>query len=217
MGNEHKVKSDIPENIIRLLIQFKTSTFTEMKNMLNVSNPVLSYHLKTLTDEKLIVFQKEGRKKHYKISKNILKKFDSRLTLISENHNMSFGMFLDVYEKDTEIMFTVISDMLSSMFLYTIIKGMQTGDNWFKGFDPKQMAEETLVAFAKIVLGEEHIKFPEIVKYARHDMNEFFKQINKIPDIEKKNKIDLLYKKLKERYPERVDYLELEAPEQIET
>ena len=48
-------------------------------------------------------------------------------------------------------------------------------------------------------------------------MNEFFKQINKIQDIEKKNKIDLLYKKLKERYSERVDYLDLEAPEQLET
>ena len=107
--------------------------------------------------------------------------------------------------------------MLSSMFLYTIIKGMQTGDNWYKGFDPKQMAEETLVAFTRIVLGEEHVKFHELVKYARHDMNEFFKQINKIQDIEKKNKIDLLYSKLKEKYPERIDYLELEAPEQLDT
>lgn len=217
MGKEHKVKSDIPENIVRLLIQFKTSTFTEMKKILDVSNPVLSYHLKTLTDEKLIEFQKEGRKKHYRISKNILKKFDSRLTLISENHNMLFEMYLDADRKDTEIMFTVISNMLSSMFLYTIIKGMQTGDNWFKGFNPKEMAEETLVAFARIVLGEEHVKFPEMVKYARHDMNEFFKQINKLPGIEKKSKIDLLFNKLKERYPNEVEYLELEAPEQLET
>lgn len=217
MGKEHKVKSGIPEKIIRLLIQFETFTFTEIKNLLNVSNPVLSYHLKSLIDEKLIVFEKEGRKKHYRISKNILKKFDNRLTLISQNHNMLFEMFLNNDSEDIEIKFSIISDMLSSMFLYTIIKGMQTGDNWYKGFDPKTMAEETLVEFTNIVLGKEHVKFPELVKYARHDMNEFFKQINKISDAEKKNKIDLLYNKLKKRYPERISYLESEAPEQLET
>lgn len=209
-------KSIVQDEIIKLLKRQGSLRFTEIREYLDISKPVLSYHLGILKNEKSIQFTESGREKHYKLSPNISKKFERKMAIVSGNFNASFEADLDEFHSNLENGFEFIAEELSAIFLYTMIKGMKTGKNWIKAFDSKELAQMVLLYFnSKIFDDEKKIKKLKQILLQK-GFEDYFKEINKISNKLEKETINEIFEMLNEKYSGDVKFLEEEAPEKLD-
>ncbi len=127
-------RSYVQRDIIRSLSSEKELTFTNLQKILGVSRKTLSFHISELKKENSIEFEKRGREKYYRISDSISKLFDRQSVIFTNNyldHLVENPKIKDKHQR----MFDSIDRKLTSYFSFTIIKSIQTGQNWLESFD----------------------------------------------------------------------------------
>ena len=232
-----KIKSDIPNRIIALLNQKPNLRFKEFKYILNVSSPSLSIHLKELVKENIIIFEKKGREKFYTLNKKQKKDSDLMIQIFSGNHVnqieklLKFGSYnkksyyeneyyiddegdderegylIDDDEESPADYYKKLVNMIGVYFLFTLFKGLETGNNWFKGFDKNNIAFWILDGLGKNLF--EHFENSDLPNHLMNrDFDKFFRDVNLYIDKDGKEKIKTYFENIKYMY--EYDYNALE-------
>ncbi|MEM4379766.1 MAG: helix-turn-helix domain-containing protein [Thermoplasmatales archaeon] len=204
-----KPESDIQTEIIKLLKKNKEARFTEIKNTLNVSKPTLSYHLYILLNEKAIEFERKGREKIYKLSDIKPKKFKRQVERLSINY--TDHLFLSnpsVTPKTPTKIIDEISNNVSAFFLFMILKSIQTGKNWSKAFDTKEMVWVSTDLLSYTLFGK-NVDHNVLENYAVEGEDKFFKKVYQLSkDLKNEPLINSLMKYLQEKFPVEFKILE---------
>lgn len=200
-------KSDIQNNIVKLLQKNKEAGFTEIKNTLNVSKPTLSHHLNILLDEKTIEFEKIGREKHYKLSGKI-SDVDSQTAILA----MMFEEFLwdlDPKEYDFDDLLYKISDNVSAFFLYVILKSIKTGKNLFDAFESDEILRASTDFLTLRLFGKDVNVEKLRIHLGKREIDEYVTKIHQLSKSRKNNPlIDELFERLEEKHPQMIETLE---------
>lgn len=201
-------KSKVPSEIIKLLQKRNIMRFTELKDALRISKPVLSHHLTILHDEKIIEFEKKGREKHYRLSKRLPNTFERQVGLFSIDYtNHLFLSNPSVEPKTPEKIIDEISNNVSAFFLFTLLKSIQTGKNWFKAFDTKEMlwVSEDLLSYT---LFGKNVDPEDLQYYVSEGEGIFFNKAQQLSKNEKNEPlIDDLIECLEEKFPTEFEIL----------
>lgn len=205
-------KSDIPNEIIKLLGN-KEMRFTELKNMLDISKPSLSKNLEILMNDETIDCVKKGREMYYKIIDKPSKTLERKIPKFSFSYwtNSLLQLFYYPNRNSVTEAFQEIGDMLNSLFLFCLLKSIETGENWFDAFDSKGSAKSTLNILLFALLKGTTITPSMITPYLeKSNLDEFFKEANKNLVKDKKIQANLkeMFEVLKKKYPQEVEALE---------
>jgi len=139
--NNRKPTGHTLSEIVRLLKKKDNQRlrFKDIQEKIGVSKPVLSKHLKKLEKEKTIVSVKEGREKYYMVSKNVFKILDRHIDVFSSNYSEYISDDLIIREySDLKELFDRFSQKISPMLFYTVLKSMETGQDWTKAIDMRE-------------------------------------------------------------------------------
>ncbi|MEX0862672.1 winged helix-turn-helix domain-containing protein [Nitrosopumilus sp.] len=213
--NNRKPTGHTQSEIVKLLQKkdIQRLRFKDIQEKIRVSKPVLSTHLKKLEKEKTIVSIKEGREKYYMLSKNVFKVLDRHVDVLSSNYSEYFADDLFIREySDAEELYFEFSQKMSAILFYTVLKSMETGQDWTKAIDMRHFIIDALLLIPDFMTRE---KIPnELSDPLNETMVELdFKNIKKHLDKIFKNKTRLhlepLYELLRKSYPydfEVLDY-----------
>lgn len=207
-------KSQIPNEIIKLLGN-KERRFSELKDLLNVSKPTLWKNLTLLVNDGTIDYVKKGREKYYKIIDKPSKSTERKIPKLSFGYESSMSLWSLFYETDKSSIkeaFGEIGNMLNSLFLFCLLKSIETGENWLEAFDPKASAKNSLMILLFGLLSETGVKAISFTPYLdKVNLEEFFKEINNKLMKDKKIQANLkqMFEVLKMKYPKEIKALEL--------
>lgn len=200
-------KSSIPGEIIKVLQKEKSSRFKELKDRLQVSGPTLSIHLKSLMSDDIIKFEKKGREKHYSLSKNASKDFESQVSLFSSILNSTYDISPSDFKSISSVL-EYISDNTGFIFSFVLLKSIKTGKNWTKAFDAREIVSEAmdLLVYA---LFEKNVDVEKLRKNIMFNSDLSFQEIHELSK-KKKNRplIDELLERWEEKDPEKFTSLE---------
>jgi len=210
---KHKeVKSDIPKRILKYLRTIGPTTYTELKTNLDVSNPVLSYHLNTLKEKQMIEFEKRGRQKFYDISKESKIKVENKNAFLINMYEEYFDEILseefnlDFLDKN----FESIGKMVSALLFYLIFKSMETGHNLIDHFDVKELSSTILWHICrKTYNNKQNETFKKML--LEFNFDDFFKEIKKINGKPQKE-IQEMFAIINDIYPRDMYFLKSESP-----
>ena len=141
LKNSPVKKSNIPNDIIRLLQKKKSCQFKDFKDILQISGPTLSIHLKSLISGDMIKFEKKGREKHYSLSSNASKIFESQVAMLSIMLTSIYDVAPSNFESLSELLH-YITHNTGLIFLFTLLQSIKTGKNWTESFDSDMLFEE---------------------------------------------------------------------------
>jgi len=212
-----KKTSTIPHQIISALNKKSDIRFKEFKDMLNISGQTLSIHLKALLEENTITFEKKGREKHYRLNKKSIKNSHRKVEIFSSNHInqierlVRFGVYdMDDYFEDDKIIpeehYKKLVDMIGTYFLFTLFKGLETGENWFDGFDKKWLGTYILDSFCGQAF--EHFEISELSDHlVNNNFDKFYKEANAHLDKKGKKMVKTIFENIEYMYGEHFDAL----------
>lgn len=208
-----EVKSDIPKRILKYLRTEGSTTYTELKTELNVSNPVLSYHLNTLKEKQMIEFEKRGRQKFYDITKESAIKIENKNAFLINMYESYFDETIsEEFNRDwLDKNFERIGKMVSALLFYLIFKSMETGNNLIDNFDVKELSSTILWHICRKTYNE---KQNETFKKMLLEFNfdDFFKEIKKINGKPQKETLQEMFDTIGDLYPDDMFFLKNEAP-----
>ncbi|MDE1766940.1 MAG: helix-turn-helix transcriptional regulator [Thaumarchaeota archaeon] len=209
-----KPTSTITYRIFSLLIKHEKMRFTDFENKLGISKPVLSDYLAILTEDGAINFIKKGREKHYVLNKKFLENNDRKIEKFSLffNDRLSNTTSLNKYETTNEI-FKAVENMTAPYFLFALVKGMKTGQNWFRGFNSEELAKTVLDVLISNLFSKDVFQTEFSLLISRYDFDEVFKKVNKMIKANHKTKLKLehMYSDLSSRYADVIDLLEKDS------
>lgn len=207
-------RGKIPHQVIRLLLKNKKMRFMELKEKIGVSKPSLSEHLAILLKEGSITVVKEGREKHYSLIEKPVQTLERKIERLSFDFTSLGLLELTVPNKPFESLdevYEVIGKKLNAFFIFTLLKSIETGDNWFKAFDIEIMAMETLDLLTSLIIEKDMPpeEFQDVVYGGK--MDKFFKEFKKTQNTKDKKNIRNMFNHLKEKYPEEFKILAKEG------
>ncbi len=201
--------------IVRLLQKKENQRlrFKDILEKIGVSKPVLSNHLKKLEKEKTIVSIKEGREKYYMLSKNIFKIPDRRMDILSSNYSEYVSDYLIIREySDIQDLFDRFSQKISPVLFYTVLKSMETGQDWTKAIDIREFLVTALLLIPDFMTRENipnKLSDPLSEATVEMDFKNIKKHLDKIFKNKTKRYLEPLYEALREKHPhafEVIDY-----------
>lgn len=208
-----EIKSDIPKRILKYLRTIGPVTYTQLKEHLGISNPVLSYHLNTLKEKQMIEFEKKGRQKFYDITKESKIKVENKNAFLI---NMYEEYFSDTISEEFNLEFLDknferIGKMISALLLYLIFKSMETGNNFTENFDVKELTSTILWHICeKIYDDKQNKKLQKML--LEFDFDGFFKETKKINGKSQKEILQEMFDTVNDIYPNDMHFLKSEAP-----
>lgn len=196
--------------IVKLLRKEKNMKFTDLRQRLQISKPVLSKHLSKLEKQKVIESQKKGREKHYMLRSYALKIPERRIDVFSSNYNdYSMDNLLATTEYNSlEELFSKFTKKMNAIYLYTLLKSMETGRNWQRAIDMKQFSNIILLLITDFLYSDK--KPDELSELIVESNEDLFEKIK--PFIMKKNirnKLKQLYETVQSLYPEETLIMEM--------
>lgn len=204
-------KTEIQDNIIKILQKNKTNRFTELKNILGVSKPVLSYHLKILKSDKTIDFTKKGREKYYRLTKTASNNIDRKIVMFGGSYRDLFAIGVGLGHETITDAYKDIGDRVNAYFLFSLLKTIESGKNWFRGFDSKDMGFSTINYLLNYIFLEKEAYYNDFIEplVGKKNMSKLLDEINK-PQNRKiiLNRVKTLFEQLKILYPDHVKLLE---------
>ena len=183
-------RSHVQQDVIKLLAKNKIMTFGQIQEKIGISRPGLSRHLAVLLQEESIEYTKHGREKHYALGKNATEIFERKTELVSQNWITYAEKILnsskdeDDEELEPQEYYEKIISMIGTYFLFTLFKGFETGDNWFKGFHKDGLGIYVADAFGKNIIKD--FEDTDLPYYLTESFDKFFKETNKM--LNKKSK-----------------------------
>ena len=170
-------KSEIPKEIIEVLQKEKSCRFKEIKDILEISGPTLSIHLKSLIENNIIQFEKKGREKHYNLSENASKIFECQSSLLSIMLGSTFDVSPSQFTFSQILRF--ITENIGFIFSYVLLKSMKTGKSWTESFDPMELFYQAsdLLVYA---LFQKNVDVEELRKNISYDLGPFFTEVHKL-------------------------------------
>jgi DNA-binding MarR family transcriptional regulator len=206
IGDSPVKKSTIPGEIIKVLQKERSFRFKELKDRLQISGPTLSIHLKSLINEDIIKFEKRGREKHYSLSKNASKIFESQSALLSIMLTSMYDVSPKKFKSLSELL-GYISDSAGFMFLFILLQSFKTGKNWTVSFDSSMLFQEA----ADLLVYGMFEKNVDVEKLRLNLHNNPNSAIQEISELSKKKKngplINELLELLEEKDPNRFQNL----------
>lgn len=187
--------------------------FTDFESKLGISKPVLADYLAILTENGAIDFVKKGREKHYMLNRKFLENKTQKIERFSLFFNdRIFNTTLNKYETSDEL-FNTVEGVIAPYFLFTLVKGMQTGQNWFRAFNSEEFAKTILDLLISHLFSKEVFLTEFSLLISRYDFDEVFKRANKMVKDNHKTelKLEQMYRKLSTRYSSIMDLLEKDS------
>ncbi len=189
------------ERIIEILGKEPYSRrFTDLKNELNISKPVLAEHLNTLKKEGKITYDKVGKEVYYMLTDKAWERLETRISLFSSTITSYINGELTAWTDDVKKLqklsekelLTELARKISASILFAQIKSAETNQEWHKAAEHFARDTDALI--------KRRIIYPE---FDHKIWNKPLSQIDKL-----KPKIARLYSALRELYPDEVKVLE---------
>jgi len=199
--------------IVKLLQKKDTQRlrFKDIQEKIGVSKPVLSNHLKKLEKEKTVVSIKEGREKYYMLSKNMFKILERHIDVLSSNYSEYSGDNLIVRGySGIEEMFQEFGRKMSIVLFFTILKSMETGQDWTKAIDMRPFILDALLMIPSYMTQEEipnNLSDPLTDALVETDFKNVKKRLDKIFKNKTKDRLQPLYDLLQKNYPHEFEVL----------
>lgn len=220
MKDEKIPRTRAPERIIDLLMknthetkpENKKMTFTRIQEEIGLSRPVLSQHLKKLQSEGIIEFEQHGREKHYRLGKKTPKLFDSQMKIFGSEYYTDkniYPLFPHLLNNDDLVPY--LTNKVSGLFLFLILKSIETGKNWINAFNVKKLETITLDTLIPNMIHEEPT---EIIRLSGLRSDEQYKELHKLLKNKKsKNEFINICKSLEEQIPDIIEILKKNSEE----
>ena len=195
-------KSDIQKQIIKLLLKNEKMNFTGLKNNIQVSKPVLSYHLQILKKEKVVTFEKKGREKHYSLLNTVKHNHNRQVELFSM-HYFSESFFSNTsIETSPQNIFNEISNNMTALFLFLFLTSIKTGKNWMSAFDSNELMFNSSDLLCSILFDSNSVHPDDLRHYLTKGWDVFFKKMYTFNKNSKKlSRIDELLEHIEEDFP----------------
>lgn len=207
-------RGKIQHQVIKLLLKNKKMRFTELKEKIGVSKPSLSEHLTILLKENIITVAKKGRERHYSLTEKPIQTLERKIERMSFDFTSLGLLELTIPEEPFESLdevYETIGKKLNVFFIFTLLKSIETGDNWFKAFDSEQIAADTLDLLTSLIIEKDQPP-DELMEYlVEGKFDQFFKEFKKTQNTRSKKNIKNMFNHLKEKYPEEFKILAKEG------
>lgn len=217
MKDEKIPRTRAPERIIDLLMKNthdiitknEKMTFSKIQKEIGLSRPVLSQHLKKLQTEGVIEFERHGREKHYKLGKKTPKLFDSKIKIFGSEYHSDQNIYpLLPHLMNNDELITYLTNKVSGLFLFLILKSIETGKNWTDAFNVKKLETITLDTLIPNIIHKE--KEPSVViEISGLRKDDQYKEVHKMLKNKKiRDEFINICKALEEKFPSIVETLE---------
>lgn len=203
--------SRIPSEIITILKKSGTMRYKELKDNLQISGPTLSIHLKSLVNHNAIKFEKKGREKFYSLNERITEDVERKIDMFASEYLWHVDKKLNWTDEGSEYesayeAYNDIHGMIGTYFLFTLLKSIETGEDWFKGFSNKWLGVYITEFFGRSLF--QNFDSSDLPYYLGKNWSKFFKESNQKLDKKSKQTLKNYFNNLKEMYPEHYDALE---------
>jgi DNA-binding MarR family transcriptional regulator len=189
------------ELIIRILTKYDKRRFSDLRNDLKITKPMLARHLNGLEAHGKIYAKKEGREVYYSLTAKQWNKTDTRIHLFSSslhhfiNSELTGGKADEARLQklsDTEFA-KELSTKIGALALFTIVKSYETQEAWYGA--SKEIIEQ--LAIGGLVYRRLVYPKPGLVSK---------EELKKNPEV--RFKIDRLYQAIRELYPREMKVME---------
>lgn len=195
------------DKIVKKLQTKKTMTYTEIKKELKITDRAISRNLTYLLDEGTIEFTKEGREKHYRLSKNVGKIFERKIDVISSEYEIFCAEEIIENISNEEELFKKTGNALNALMQFALIKSIETGQNWLRMIDLTKFSHLTILELGDMLEVDKKDNVINITTDMQTMDN--FKVIQEyVKNKNLKNKVDKFYRTLRKIYPKEIKALE---------
>jgi DNA-binding MarR family transcriptional regulator len=189
------------ELIIRILTKYDRRRFSDLRNELKITKPMLARHLNSLEAQRKISGKKQGREVYYSLTAKQWNRTDTRIHLFSSsllhfiNRELTGGKADEErLQKLSDLDFVQeLSAKVSALALFTIIKSYETQEEWYDA--SKEIVEQ--LALGGIVYRK--LVYPKPGWIAKDELKK---------NIEVRAKIEGLYQSMRELYPREMKVME---------
>lgn len=207
-------RSQIPHDILRLLLKNNEMRFTELKNKLRISKPVLSEHLQKMLKDNAVEVAQRGREKYYSLNKGTSKTLERKIQDVYDGYTIRLALASPDPTEDPGELLRVMADTMSAIFLLYLLKSIETGKDWVKTVRISDFMLESLEHILAQITEEEE-PFDEIDLEQLKDNDELFEKINKmITDKRKMKNVKILLNDLRHVFPGPMEILDAKIKEQ---
>ncbi len=175
-----KTKEDRKNEIVVILQIAKNMHYTDIKEKMNISDPILSKYLKSLMEEKAIKVKSDGKFRVYSLTKNAFQSQDRKMVRGISTYSDLFDIMVGMESKNFESSLIEIEKSMSGLFFYLLVNGFKSGDNWYPHFKIERFAMGILSYFSELIKDEDVSKKLEKM-FDKEDLNGIFKHYSKSP------------------------------------
>lgn len=196
------------EQIVRMLGRNEKMRFTDMGRKLGISKPVLSEHLHLLKKQHVIDSFWKGRERYYFLSNKIRKVPQRQIDIFSYNYLIASDLKLLFHDYDDcyEI-FDEIAKKLTVFLIFSVLRSLQTGQNWLNAVDIKEFSRTVVDILANFIAESKESRTEVLDELSELNMSDF-KPLHSILNkpIHKSN-IRRMYEELWNAYPEEMELI----------
>jgi len=176
---KQSTKQNTKHLIIDILRKNPNLRFTDIGEKVGISKPALSQHLKELQKDKTVNVKQVGREKFYYLTQHAFKKVDRQMLQSMGRYRDMYAITVGLGHENMESAIEDIEKTISALFFYCIMKGLNTGENWFTNFRLDDFVIST-ISFLLEIITKKNIPDKIIKKLSNEDIEGLFKQFSKL-------------------------------------
>jgi len=207
-------RNNLDDEIVNILWKHRIVRYSDIKKMLNISDPTLWKHLLKLQNDNIVEFTKKGKEKQYRLARENTNELAWQFRIATLSY--LDGLDSEIYETDYDDFGEYMEDIgkkITPYLFFMILKSFENGKNTLQSFDSIEMFDFIISHMEKFIFGfdmnvddREDLNIPVLPA----DEEGYFKEFNKLIDKKKKYKQNLkkLQKMLEQKFPNEISKLE---------
>lgn len=203
-------RTNVPGTIFVTLLINEKLTFSQLQDTTKVSRPALSNHLSKMVNDGILESTKSGRNKFYRLYKNN-SNTEQKITTLSTFYNVGFAQWLESKKNSHYIQdeYSNIGKFINAYFLFLVLKSLETGENWMKGFDSSILTHIVSKYLFQLLVGDNVELFLNSFNIDKDLTRVLTKNMSQeIKETKSEKKLSNWIKSLKEIYPTELKMIE---------